>query len=118
MSPDDLKRRFGLRVLALRRQLGMTQEQLAEAIGKSTYTVSNIENGRLSTRIETASRLSEVLGVSLSELFDIADVRPATDREHRRALEDLVRSTSKLAAHDVEQINKMVQLMLSFRGKA
>lgn len=118
MSGDQLKRQFGLRVQELRRQRELTQEQLAERIGKSTYTVSNIENGRLSTRIETASKLSEALGVSLADLFEIQHTKPATDREYRRAVDDVVKSLAKLSPRDVEKINKIIQMMLSLRPGA
>ena len=69
MDAEELKQRFGKRVQMLRRQRNMTQEKLAEAIDRSTDTVSNIETGRLSTRIDTAMKLAQTLGVSLSELF-------------------------------------------------
>lgn len=118
MSVDKLKQQFGLRVQELRRQRGLTQEALADLIGKSTYTVSNIENGRLSTRIETASRLSEALGVALADLFEIQNAKPATDRDYRRAVDDVVRSLAKLQPRDVEKINKIIQLMLSLKGES
>jgi len=54
----------------LRGQAGLTQQQLAEAIDRSLETVSSIERGVSSTRIETAARIAEVLGVGLQDMFD------------------------------------------------
>ena len=111
MDVEELKQRFGRRVQALRRMRHMTQEQLAEAIDRSTDTVSNIETGRLSTRIDTAMRLAQTLGVSLSELFDIGDPAPAPDTEYRLALERLMQLVEPLDFKTIEalvEINRQI----------
>ena len=108
MDAEELKQRFGKRVQMLRRQRHMTQEQLAEAIDRSTDTVSNIETGRLSTRIDTAMKLAETLGVSLSELFDIGEPEPEIDPEHRLALTRLMQVMEAL---DVKTIEGMVEII-------
>ena len=53
----------------MRQMRGLTQEALAEAIERSVETVSNIERGETSTRLSTAIRLAEALGVELVALF-------------------------------------------------
>ena len=70
----DKYRLLGLHIAMYRKMRGMTQEQFAEAIGKSWSFVSQIEanNG---TRIKGASLetlfcISEVLDVPVSKLFD------------------------------------------------
>jgi transcriptional regulator with XRE-family HTH domain len=107
MDAEELKQRFGKRVQMLRRQRNMTQEQLAEAIDRSTDTVSNIETGRLSTRIDTAMRLAQTLGVSLSELFDIGEPEPGIDPEHRLALARLMQVMEPL---DVKMIEALIDI--------
>lgn len=47
---------------------GMTQHQLAEALGISRSTIANIERDRRDTSLRTACALADVLGVSLSSL--------------------------------------------------
>ena len=69
MDAGELKRRFGRQVQALRDAKGLTQEQLAERIGRSVDTVSNIERGVNATRIEVAYQIAVELGVSLPDLF-------------------------------------------------
>ena len=88
MVKDDIQSRFGARVRELRKQRGMTQEQLAEAIGKSVDTVSNIERGFSSTRIKTAARLAEILEVALPDLFEPA-TRPRLDRRRQQLVDEL-----------------------------
>lgn len=69
MGSAELKRRFGKHVQGLREAKGLTQEQLADRIGRSVDTVGNIERGVNSTRIEVAYQIATELGVGLSELF-------------------------------------------------
>lgn len=113
MDAEELKQRFGKRVQSLRRRRDLTQEQLAEAIDRSTDTVSNIETGRLSTRIDTAMRLAETLGVSLSELFDIGDPVPVPEPEHRLALQRLLQLVEPL---DFKAIEALVEINRQILG--
>lgn len=66
----DLAKFIGSRVRAFRKQRCMTQEDLAEAIGKTVETVSNIERGKKLPGLSTLGDIQEVLNVPLSELID------------------------------------------------
>jgi len=88
-----LKRSFGAKVQSLREARGMTQEQLAERIDRSVDTISNIERGANSTRIETAGRIAEVLGVSLPELFEFGEMD--SGRKRRRQINVLAEALSR-----------------------
>ncbi len=112
MENNELKRLFGLRVQSLRRRTGMSQQQLADAIGKSLDTVSNVERGISSTRIETMDKMANVLGVSLAELFEL-DAPVSRDKETRKAVERLVRLVEGEGAEAIEVLTKMVELALS-----
>ena len=74
MDATELKRRFGKHVQGLREAKGLTQEQLADRIGRSVDTVSNIERGVNATRIEVAYQIASELGVRLPDLFDFEPV--------------------------------------------
>jgi transcriptional regulator with XRE-family HTH domain len=107
MSNKKLDRAFGLKIQTLRRQRGLSQEQLAEKIGRSTDTISNIERGSSSTRIESAAAIAKVLGVTLSELFDFAPDSADKNRARRRLIEDFVRL---LQPHDETAIRAMIRM--------
>lgn len=55
-----------LRVLRLRK--GMSQAQLAEAIGTQQPHIARIENGQSDLRLDTCRRIAQVLGVDLNTL--------------------------------------------------
>jgi DNA-binding XRE family transcriptional regulator len=60
------------RVALARAEAGLTQLQLAEAVGASLRTINRIEKGQR-PRLTLAVRLARTLGVELTELFDDED---------------------------------------------
>ena len=74
---EDYRERFrilGLRIAYYRKMRGMTQEQFAEAIGRSVSFVSQIEANNAAevkgVSLETLFLMSEKLGVSMARLFE------------------------------------------------
>ena len=63
---EDYRERFrilGLRIAYYRKMRGMTQEQFAEAIGRSAAEVKGVS-------LETLFLMSEKLGISMARLFE------------------------------------------------
>lgn len=114
MTHKELKRLFGLKVQALRRRRGLTQEGLAEAVGKSVDTISNIERGAGSPRVETALDIANTLGVTLAELFDVEESINDRDREHRRAVEKLNQLVSNLSAEQLDKTSELMKIIIKF----
>ncbi len=67
--PDDLDGRIASRVKALRQAGGFTIDGLAEKSGVSRAMISKIERGDVSPTAVLLARLSNALGVTLSQLF-------------------------------------------------
>ena len=65
---------LGLRIAYYRKMRGMTQEQFAEAIGRSVSFVSQIEANNAAevkgVSLETLFLMSEKLGISMGRLFE------------------------------------------------
>jgi putative transcriptional regulator len=59
----------GNRVKELRGGLGMTQAQLAEAVGVARVSIVAIETGRFLPTIETALLISKALKVPVEDIF-------------------------------------------------
>jgi len=64
---------IGNRLQELRTKLGMTQSQLADQVGVARVSILSIEKGHFIPTIETALRISQVLGVPVEEIFWIKD---------------------------------------------
>lgn len=70
MNYNYLYQKLSDRIERLRKQKGMTQEELAEKAGLHRAYFWDIENGR-NISIKTAYKIARALDVSLSELFKI-----------------------------------------------
>lgn len=66
----DLKKKFGLRLRALRSERDLSQEDLADALGMSVRAVRNMELGVNAPTFKNLERLAGVLGVPVKALFD------------------------------------------------
>lgn len=71
------KRGGGLtnRVRELRDGVGLTQQQLADAVGVTRQTVIAIERNRYSPSLEVAFRVALALGAPIGEVFAYTDPR-------------------------------------------
>ena len=56
-------------VRRFRRQLGLTQQELANKAGVSQYTITEIETGRREARPSTLRKLADALDVEVADFF-------------------------------------------------
>ena len=64
-----LCKKFGKKVLNMRKNASLTQDELAFRIGISTSYLSAIERGVTDSTITTAKRIAKVFNMNISELF-------------------------------------------------
>ena len=57
------------RLEELRKQRGIRQEELAEALGVSRQTIGSLENGRYNPSILLAFKISRYFGLPIEEIF-------------------------------------------------
>jgi len=57
------------KIKALRKKLGITQEQLAKQCGVARQTINCIENDKYDPTLELAFKLSKILMIKVDELF-------------------------------------------------
>jgi transcriptional regulator with XRE-family HTH domain len=69
------ERSFGQVIRERRRQLDLTQEEVARRIKTSTPYVGHLESGKRHPSDKIVNRLSEVLGLDCRELFFLANPR-------------------------------------------
>jgi len=61
---------IGLKVQALRKSQNLTQEDLAEKVGVSWRTISNLETGRTVPKLELIYDLSRYFNIGMDELLN------------------------------------------------
>ena len=82
--------RLGVRARDLRKERGLTLEELAEVSGVSRAMISKLERGEKNPTLVIAARLAEGLGVSLSRLAGVEERREVVvvPKEGRTVLRD------------------------------
>ena len=65
----DIKELLGKRIKELRKEKGLTQEQLAETVGIEPNNLSRIEKGRNYPTPENLLKIANALNVSVDKLY-------------------------------------------------
>lgn len=78
MDYQAARERFGSRLQTLRTERLLTQEQLGEAIEKSTEHISYLERGERSPSFELLFSLARVFETSVAELLDEQAISAST----------------------------------------
>lgn len=63
------RQRIGLNILIRRREMNMSQNELAEASGISRTLISCMERGKTNFRMEALFAIAEALGLEYKELL-------------------------------------------------
>ena len=65
------------RLEALRKERGVRQEDLAQALGVSRQTVISLEKGKYNPSLSLAFKLARYFAMPIEEIFDDSDEREA-----------------------------------------
>ena len=100
---------LGARLQRLRKERGLTQEALAEAMGIQPVTLSRLETGQRALSLSTLSMASVALECSLGELCAVdtalpAPARPAAEGELLRLWRSLGESEQGLALRLLREV--------------
>lgn len=60
----------GKHIMQRRRELGLTQEELADKVGVSQKTISKIENGLEELKITALAVIADALSCEITELIE------------------------------------------------
>lgn len=71
----DLKKNFGKKIREIRIKKGFSQEKTAELIGIDPVNYSRIENGLSFPKPENIVKISHILNVEISELFQFTQIQ-------------------------------------------
>jgi transcriptional regulator with XRE-family HTH domain len=103
------ERSFGQVIRERRRQLDLTQEEVARRIKTSTPYVGHLESAKRHPSDKIVTRLAEVLGLDRRELFFLANPRaqalltPEPDKATRSAWEDFKRNDQLRRVHHISE---------------
>lgn len=106
---------IGKRIAALRKEKGLTQEELAQHMGVSGQAVSKWENDQTCPDISALPKLARLLGVTVDELLEGKEETPAVrvlPPAERKDLKDMMlRVTVDSADGDRVRVNLPLALV-------
>lgn len=66
---------LGERIADLRKEIGMTQQQMAEIVGISRPSLVKIENSQRAISLEEGNAISKAIGISLDSLLSYEHIQ-------------------------------------------
>lgn len=71
MTKQVLLNKFGKRLIALRKEQGITQSELARRSGKDRQNIYRLEKGEINPTLFQLTEIASALNIGLAELVDI-----------------------------------------------
>ena len=100
-------KQLGRRVKFLRMKKGISQTDMAEAIGLSQTNLSNMESGRTAVTIQNLFKIRRILGYKMADFFvdfdgEVSAEQGSANNSKAIELEDAVKILKLLKAVDVK----------------
>lgn len=83
----DMLQRLGLLIKERRVELGMQQESLAQAVGLTRSSISNIESGRHDMTVKKLFTMCRVLDIEVADLLEPLNEKDTRLKQVEAALE-------------------------------
>jgi transcriptional regulator with XRE-family HTH domain len=99
----------GARVRSLRRERGLTIEQVAAATGLTKGFISQLERDRTSPSLSSIARICDALGVRLSHIFEREPSPALVRRDERPAVDTYFPTTNHLLSSRDEQRVQVIE---------
>ncbi|MBI5893984.1 MAG: helix-turn-helix domain-containing protein [Deltaproteobacteria bacterium] len=90
----EAKTLFGMRMKELRKNQGLSQEQLAEKVDISSKYVSRVEMGYSFPSLDTLEKLASALNVELKDFFEFSHKTP-NQKELKETLNTLLKEADE-----------------------
>lgn len=101
----DLQAHFGRRLAELREARGLSQHQLAKAVGVSSQFVGRLETGSRAPSFSVLQKLSEKLSVEPAALFGAPSATPTKVSERTASdLAQLAGAAQRLGEEDLRRL--------------
>lgn len=111
-SKSELVKRIGERIRRIRKEMNLSQEQLAERSGLHTNYVGQVERGEKNLTLETLEKVVGGLHISLEELF-----RYIGPMEQKDALSQIIELLVERSSVDQEMVLRILISILEWEDK-
>ena len=109
----SLEQQFGALVRHHREQLGLSQQDLGDKVGRTAVTIGWIERGESSPKFESLHLFAAALEVDVRDLFGIGDYAAKEGRED--PIISLLQRVAPLGPDELAFIDELVGAALKLR---
>lgn len=106
---SDIRKPLGKRIAQLRRQKGLTQEQLSEKLDIAKNSLSNIESGRSFMSFSKVQKLIDIFEIEPFELFVFEKQQAKVIQKGLKRAVDLIKHDKNKAMLAYEYINNLIE---------
>ncbi|PKR80107.1 XRE family transcriptional regulator [Brumimicrobium salinarum] len=99
---------FGEKISILRKQLKLSQDDLAKKIGTSAPIVGRYERGEIKPSIEVASKIADALSVSMDYLLGKTD-KMILDKKTMQRLQDIEQLSKEDKVHIFYALDNLIK---------
>lgn len=114
MKNNNFATNLGNRIRELRKNKGMSQLELAYDMDMSMNTISGIELGKISPKIDTLKKIAQKLDVDLAEFFDFNMPSPK-DKAIRKKIEEITRKLLPQDKEFLELVSNNIDILIKIR---
>ena len=111
MTNENFAILLGKRIRELRKIKGISQLELAFDMDMSMNTISYIELGKISPKIETLQKIAKKLNISMAELFEFSEIQPQ-DKITRKKIEDISNKLKPYNKEFLDLVDKAIDLLI------
>ena len=108
---ENMTKKFANAVLTRRKQLGLTQEELAVRVGTSKQMVCKYEKGQRSPKVAMANAFAEALETTLDELLDVEKIEEQDDGPQTEEARFVSIAMDKMPPEDREKAVNVLKAM-------
>lgn len=106
---SDIRKPLGKRIAQLRRQKGLTQEQLSEKLDIAKNSLSNIESGRSFMSFSKVQKLIDIFEIEPFELFVFEKQQEKVLHKGLKRAVDLIKHDKNKVMLAYEYINNLIE---------
>ena len=103
---NPMEENYGARIKDLRVQMGLTQNQVAEALNVTPGYISNVENNRTAMSLRILTYYAQLTGITLDAL--VGQIEP--EYKHSALDHELMNKISKMDADKKWKLLKTLEL--------
>jgi transcriptional regulator with XRE-family HTH domain len=100
-----LKSVLASNIKAGRKELGLTQESLAEKVNTASTYIAMIESGKRAPSFKMIERIAEVLGIEAPNLFSMKNYPAESSAQIREDLVNRFDQFLRAAANEVKEVS-------------